>query len=95
VIAMGECTICGGPYYDSYSVVKGSYTFVPTDIFIPGCPVRPEALIDGFLKLSAKIRAERRGWIKTKKGRLIDATKGQLADMGGEYTYEVKAVRPH
>src|SRR5712692_3618429 len=55
VIAMGECTICGGPYYDSYSVVKGSYTFVPTDIFIPGCPVRPEALIDGFLKLSAKI----------------------------------------
>src|SRR3989442_697525 len=44
VIAMGECTICGGPYYDSYSVVKGSYTFVPTDIFIPGCPVRPEAL---------------------------------------------------
>lgn len=95
VIAMGECTICGGPYYDSYSVVKGSYTFVPTDIFIPGCPVRPEALIDGFLKLSAKIKAERRGWIKTKKGRLVDATRGQLAEMGGEYTYEVKAVRPH
>src|SRR5216117_3489104 len=69
----GECTICGGPYYDSYSVVKGSYTFVPTDIFIPGCPVRPEALIDGFLKLSAKIKAERGGWVRTKKGRLVSA----------------------
>src|SRR5207245_9952446 len=78
VIAMGECTICGGPDYDSYSVVKGSYTFVPTDIFIPGCPVRPEALIDGFLKLSAKIKAERTGWVRTKKGRLVSAREGQL-----------------
>ena len=94
VIAMGECTICGGPYYDSYSVVKGAYTFVPTDIFIPGCPVRPEALIDGFLKLSAKIKAERIGWVRTKKGRLVSARKGQLMDMQkGEYTYEVPQVR--
>lgn len=94
VIAMGECTICGGPYYDSYSVVKGSYTFVPTDIFIPGCPVRPEALIDGFLKLSAKIKAERTGWIKTKKGRLVSSREGELMDLReGEYTYEVPQVR--
>jgi NADH-quinone oxidoreductase subunit B len=94
VIAMGECTICGGPYYDSYSVVKGAYTFVPTDIFIPGCPVRPEALIDGFLKLSAKIKAERIGWVRTKKGRLVSAREGQLMDMQkGEYTYEVPQVR--
>src|SRR2546425_11719526 len=94
VIAMGECTICSGPYYDSYSVVKGSYTFVPTDIFIPGCPVRPEALIDGFLKLSAKIKAERTGWVRTKKGRLVSAREGHLMDMQkGEYTYEVPQVR--
>src|SRR5256885_2139013 len=94
VIAMGECTICGGPYYDSYSIVKGSYTFVPTDIFIPGCPVRPAALIDGFLKLSAKIKAERSGWVRTKKGRLVSAREGQLMDMQkGEYTYEVPQVR--
>lgn len=94
VIAMGECTICGGPYYDSYSVVKGSYTFVPTDIFIPGCPVRPEALIDGFLKLSAKIKAEKSGWVRTKKGRLVSAREGQLMNMEkGEYTYEVPQVR--
>ncbi len=94
VIAMGECTICGGPYYDSYSVVKGSYTFVPTDIFIPGCPVRPEALIDGFLKLSEKIKAEKSGWVRTKKGRLVSAREGQILDMQrGEYTYEVPQVR--
>src|SRR3972149_720623 len=94
VIAMGECTICGGPYYDSYSIVKGSYPFRPTDIFIPGCPVRPEALIDGFLKLSAKIRAEKSGWVRTKKGRLVSAREGQLMNMGkGEYTYEVPQVR--
>lgn len=95
VIAMGECTICGGPYYDSYSIVKGSYTFVPTDIFIPGCPVRPEALIDGFLKLSEKIRAEKSGWVRTLKGRLVDARKGELREptVAGEYTHEVPAVR--
>ena len=90
VVAMGECTICGGPYYDSYSIVKGAYTFVPVDIFIPGCPVRPEALIDGFLKLSEKIRHERRGWIKTKKGRVVSSREGELAEFEGVYTYEIQ-----
>ena len=90
VIAMGECTICGGPYYDSYSIVKGAYTFVPVDVFIPGCPVRPEALIDGFLKLSEKIKHERRGWVKTKKGRVVSAREGELAEFEGVYTYEIQ-----
>jgi NADH-quinone oxidoreductase subunit B len=89
VIAMGECTICGGPYYDSYSVVKGAYTFVPVDVFIPGCPVRPEALIDGFLKLAEKIKHERRGWVKTRKGRVVSAREGELAEFEGVYTYEI------
>jgi NADH:ubiquinone oxidoreductase subunit B-like Fe-S oxidoreductase len=67
---------------------------VPTDVFIPGCPVRPEALIDGFLKLSAKIKAERTGWIRTKKGRSISAREGELMNLeAGEYTYEVPQVR--
>src|SRR5437762_14290482 len=93
VIAMGECTICGGPYYDSYSIVKGSYTFVPTDIFIPGCLVRPEALIDGFLKLSAKIKPERGGWVGTKTGRLDCARDGRvMGRQKGEYAYEVPQV---
>jgi len=89
VIAMGECTICGGPYYDSYSIVKGSYTVIPTDIFIPGCPVRPEALMYGFLKLSQKIKSEKKGFVSTRKGRKVSAFKGHMAQFKGEVTYEV------
>jgi NADH-quinone oxidoreductase subunit B len=55
VIAMGSCAITGGPFADSYSVVRGVDELVPVDVFIPGCPPRPEALIDGFLKLKDKL----------------------------------------
>jgi NADH-quinone oxidoreductase subunit B len=61
VVAMGECAICGGPYYDSYSVLPGVNEVIPVDIYIPGCPVRPEALIDGFLKLRDRIKSEKQG----------------------------------
>lgn len=56
VIAMGSCSITGGPFCDSYSVVKGVDKIIPVDVFIPGCPPRPEALIDGFLRLKTKLR---------------------------------------
>ena len=56
VMAMGSCSMTGGPFADSYSVVKGVDKIVPVDVFIPGCPPRPEALIDGFLKLKTKLR---------------------------------------
>ncbi len=60
VMAMGACTIGGGPYCKfGYHVVKGIDKFVPVDIYIPGCPPRPEALIDALLKLQAKISMER------------------------------------
>jgi NADH-quinone oxidoreductase subunit B len=59
VIAMGACTIGGGPYCKyGYHVVKGVDLIVPVDVYIPGCPPRPEALIEGLLRLQDKMRQE-------------------------------------
>jgi len=61
VVAMGECAISGGPWYESYNVVQGTDEFIPVDVYIPGCPPRPDAMIDGFLKLHQKIHAQMDG----------------------------------
>jgi NADH-quinone oxidoreductase subunit B len=55
VIAMGACAISGGPFKQGYNVLKGIDRYIPVDVHIPGCPPRPEALIDAFMTLQKKI----------------------------------------
>ena len=77
VIAVGGCAVSGGPFRNSYHVVQGVDTILPVDVYIPGCPPRPEALMYGMIQLQRKVKVERFLGGKNRKEKRSKNEKGE------------------
>ena len=81
VMAMGACTIGGGPYFKwGYHVVKGVDLVVPVDVYVPGCPPRPEALLEGLMRIQDQIRGHKIAKRKSADGKPFDFSRGVKVD---------------
>jgi len=76
VIAMGSCASTGGLFQKSYSVVNGGDLFLPVDVYIPGCPPRPESLVEGLMTVQRPI--EKEPWLKKAWGKLPERSDPHL-----------------
>src|SRR3954467_733933 len=85
VIAMGACAISGGPFKQGYNVLKGIDRYLPVDVYIPGCPPRPEALLHAFMELQQKIKDQK----------LSGANKAEFLDREQPSEFPVPAFGPH
>jgi NADH-quinone oxidoreductase subunit B len=82
---MGACAISGGPFKQGYNVLKGIDRYIPVDVYIPGCPPRPEALLHAFMELQNKIAGQK----------LTGETKAPFLDRSQPSEFPVPAFGPH